>query len=559
MGDGIAIASVLPVMAAGYLYGPWQGVVGALAASAVSVLLIFLTGTTVETPDFITRGSIGTLFLITLGGLFGIESDLSYKLREELSRRERATRELEQSEARYRSLFENSADGIFLMNERFVDCNEQACKMFRCQLEDVIGHTPDEFSPEFQLNGERSSEAANQRIQAALSGNPEVFSWQNLRKDGTLLEAEISLKAIQFPERSLILCVVRDVTKRREIERSEQDQRNLAEALSEVAAILTKELDLDEVLEKILACVNRVVPHDGATITLLNSEMVIERVERASTNTDRGYKYGPSPDTFTGKPAHEFATLTQMVSTGRPLVIPDTANYPGWIVFPESAWARSNVASPISIQGRTVGFISLDSATPGFYQPVHGERLGAFANLAAIAIHNARLYERAQQQAVTDELTGLYNRRGLTSLGQIEVERSLRFGRPISVLMLDVDNFKQINDGFSYRAGDEVLYLLSKSCRKGLRSIDIACRYGGDEFVIVLPETPMEGAIQAAERLRFGVASEVFTTTAGAFEISISVGVAMLTPSQNSIEQVLEQAGAALHAAKFAGKNRVEG
>ena len=271
MGDGVVIASILPVMAAGWLFGPWQGIGGSLAAAAASVLLFHLTGTNVDTLDFIVDGSIGTLFLITLGGLFGIESDLSYKLREELSRRERATRELEQSEARYRSLFENSADGIFLMNERFVDCNEQACKIFACQREDVIGHTPDEFSPEFQPNGERSSEAANQRIQAALSGNPQVFSWQNLRKDGTLLEAEISLKAIQFPERSLILCVVRDVTKRREIERSEQDQRNLAEALSEVAAILTNELDLDEVLEKILACVNRVVPHDGATITLLNS------------------------------------------------------------------------------------------------------------------------------------------------------------------------------------------------------------------------------------------------------------------------------------------------
>ena len=559
MGDGIAIASVLPVMAAGWLYGPWQGIVGAMAAAALSVLLIFLTGTAVDTLDFIARSSIGTLFLMSLGGFLGVESNLRYKLQAELSRRENTTRELEQSEARYRSLFENSVDGIFLMSERFVDCNEQACKMFACQREDVIGHMPDEFSPEYQPNGERSSEAANQRIQAALNGNPQVFAWEHLRKDGIPLEAEMSLKAIQFPKQTLIMAVMRDMTKSREIERSEQDQRKLAEALIEVAAILTNELDPDEVLDKILASVNRVVPHDGANITLLNRDMVIERVARASMNTGRAYTYSSSPDTFTGTPIQELANLTQMVSTGRPLAIPDTANFPGWKVFPESAWVRSNVGAPITVQGRTVGFISLDSATPGFYQPVHGQRLGAFANLAAIAIHNAHLYARAQQQAVTDELTGLYNRRGLMSLGQNEVERSLRFGHPISVLMFDVDNFKQINDRYDYRTGDRVLYLLAKRCRQRLRSVDIAGRYGGDEFVIVLPETPMEAAIQAAERLRFSVASEVFTTKAGTFGISISVGVAILAPPQDSFEQVLEQAGAALHKAKLAGKNRVTG
>jgi diguanylate cyclase (GGDEF)-like protein len=217
------------------------------------------------------------------------------------------------------------------------------------------------------------------------------------------------------------------------------------------------------------------------------------------------------------------------------------------------------VGAPIIAQGRTVGFINLDSATPAFYQPVHGERLRAFANLAAIAIHNAGLYERAQQQAATDELTGLYNRRGLMSVGQIEVERSLRYVRPLTVLMADVDNFKQVNDRSGYRAGDEVLHMLAKRCRQCLRSIDIAGRYGGDEFVFVLPESTMEGAIKVAERLRFSVDSDLFATTAEPLRISISIGAAVLTPPQSSFAQLLEQAGAALHAAKFAGKNRVAG
>jgi diguanylate cyclase (GGDEF)-like protein len=211
------------------------------------------------------------------------------------------------------------------------------------------------------------------------------------------------------------------------------------------------------------------------------------------------------------------------------------------------------------MQGQTIGFILLDSAIPGFFQPAHAERLGTFANLAAIAISNARLYELSQHQALTDELTGLNNRRGLMNLGQAEVERSLRFGHPISILMFDVDNFKQINDSSGYHAGDEVLFSLAKRCCQTLRSVDIAGRYGGDEFVVVMPETLLEGATQVAERLRRSVESETFMTTAGALNISISVGVALLAHPQTSFGQGLEQAGVALHAAKFAGKNRVAG
>jgi diguanylate cyclase (GGDEF)-like protein len=342
-----------------------------------------------------------------------------------------------------------------------------------------------------------------------------------------------------------------------QIQQSEKDQRTLAEALIEVAANLTSELDLDEVLNKILASANRVVPHDGASIILLNSEMVIERVARATTSPGHLYNYVPGFDPFTNAPVQAVANLAQMARSGRPLVIPDTENYPAWVVFPESAWIRSCVGAPIAIQGRTVGFVILDSATPGFFQQTHAEHLNAFADLAAIAIHNARLYERSQQQALTDELTGLNNRRGLMNAGQFEVERALRFGHPFSVLMFDVDNFKQINDQSGYRAGDEVLYLLAKCCGQYLRSVDLVGRYGGDEFVVVLPEASLEGASEAAERIRLAIESEAFITTVGVLNVSISVGVAMLTTLQTSFEQVLEQAGVALHAAKFAGKNRV--
>jgi diguanylate cyclase (GGDEF)-like protein/PAS domain S-box-containing protein len=556
-GDGVAVLCILPVMLSGWLFGPWAGLAAAVAAGGASVGLIYLSGTPLDTSLFITHGSIGAILLLALGLALGAAHDLRRRLQADLQRHQADARILDQSETRYRSLFESSSDGIFLLEGgRFIDCNAQVCRMWACRRPDVIGATPGDFSPEFQPNGRRSLEVVREIMLAAQGGQPQVFFWQHLRRDGQPIETEISIKAIDFSQRSLLLAQMRDLSERRAIERRELEQRALAEALRDITALLASALELDEVLEKILANVGRVVPHDGANIALLDANQVIERVARGGT----GYKYRTSgPDTFVGVPMQEIPGLAEMARSAGPLLVSDTHAYPGWKVFEESAWVRSYLGVAIRAQGRTVGFINLDSATPNFFQPVHAQRILAFADLAAIAIHNARLYASVQQQAVTDELTGLYNRRGLMAFGQHEVERSLRFKTPLSVLMFDVDNFKQVNDQAGYHAGDEVLYTLALRCRACLRAVDVAGRYGGDEFVFVLPDTPLAGALQAGERLRAAVGDTPFSTSAGEMKIAISVGAAFLQPPLLNFDQLIVQAGAAVHAAKFGGKNRVAG
>jgi len=137
---------------------------------------------------------------------------------------------LKESEAKYRTLFESSADGIFLMTDVFLDCNERACQLWACSREDIVGHSPAEFSPPLQPDGRTSEEAARERIERALSGEPQCFYWVHRRKDGVLIDTEVSLKAIELRDRTVLQATVRDISERK---RAEQERLLLERSLQE--------------------------------------------------------------------------------------------------------------------------------------------------------------------------------------------------------------------------------------------------------------------------------------------------------------------------------------
>jgi two-component system cell cycle response regulator len=162
------------------------------------------------------------------------------------------------------------------------------------------------------------------------------------------------------------------------------------------------------------------------------------------------------------------------------------------------------------------------------------------------------------EMAITDALTGLYNRRYMeTHVGTL-VDQAISRGRPLSVLMLDIDYFKSINDTHGHDAGDDVLQDFATRIRKSIRGIDLACRYGGEEFVVVMPETDMAVATMVAERLRRRIASEPFPIQKGArmIEVTISIGIAALGPNDDAAA-VIKRADQALYRAKRDGRNRV--
>jgi diguanylate cyclase (GGDEF)-like protein len=183
-------------------------------------------------------------------------------------------------------------------------------------------------------------------------------------------------------------------------------------------------------------------------------------------------------------------------------------------------------------------------------------KVGAAAALLAVAIDNVRLFAEVQEHSVRDALTGCFNRAHTVDILDAEVGRSRRSTAPLSLLMFDVDKFKTINDTHGHLAGDAVLAAVGQRLRNILRKSDVRCRYGGDEFLVLLPETPEAGAIRVAEWIRAEI-EQIRIDAAHSIPVSVSVGVASALGGDTTTAALIERADRALYDAKAAGRNCV--
>ncbi|MBI5676069.1 MAG: diguanylate cyclase [Nitrospirae bacterium] len=187
------------------------------------------------------------------------------------------------------------------------------------------------------------------------------------------------------------------------------------------------------------------------------------------------------------------------------------------------------------------------------------EMIQSFINTIAVAIEHNLLLNQAEELkrlSITDSLTGIYNRRYLDSRLTEEITRYNRYKRPFSILMLDLDKFKEYNDTFGHISGDRLLKFLASVIENTLRTIDIAARFGGDEFITILPETPKLDAIQIANRLKDNI-DKSLSQQYGKMPLSLSMGLATFPDDANSVEELLEKTDQALYLAKKGGGNRV--
>ncbi len=328
----------------------------------------------------------------------------------------------------------------------------------------------------------------------------------------------------------------------------ERKRRKEAETLRTVSNALVSTLDLEQVLDLILDQLGNVIGFDSASVMLYQDNKLRAVVGRGFKNQEEVVgQIFPADD-----------ELFQVVlRTRSALWLQNPAADPRFKAWGSTSEIRSWMAVPMLARGKIIGYMTLDSYQSRAYGEATAALVQPFANQAAQAIENAQLFDWMQKQAVTDALTGLYNRRGLFELGQREVERAHRFGRPLTAIMIDLDHFKRVNDRFGHYTGDQVLVEIARRCLELLRKVDLLGRYGGEEFAILLPETDVEVAVEIAERLRAEIAATTVGTDRTDIHVTISLGVAPLTDDIEDLAGLLDAADGAMYMAKQAGRNCV--
>jgi len=250
--------------------------------------------------------------------------------------------------------------------------------------------------------------------------------------------------------------------------------------------------------------------------------------------------------------------ITGMVAaTGEPIMVKDVTQSQHYVSI--DGKTRSELAVPLKIKQQVVGVLNVESDNVNAFDQVDLRLLTTLASQVAVALENARLYEETEQLAVTDGLTGLNNHRFFQSFFERELHRARRYNHPLSLIMMDIDHFKKINDTLGHPVGDKVLIEVARLLREQARDVDLVARYGGEEFMLVLPETKKSEAQLLAERIRVAVEKNRFEAE-GAKNIgrvTISLGVSGFPDDGSEKDVIIDKVDKALYRAKAGGRNQV--
>jgi diguanylate cyclase (GGDEF)-like protein/PAS domain S-box-containing protein len=483
----------------------------------------------------------------------------------DITARKKTEDALKQSEGNLKAIFETANDAILLLNgEQILACNLRAETFLRCGREDIVGHSPLDFSPLKQPNGRLSSEEAAEKIQAAMMGQPQFFEWELLHHDRTPFHAEVSVSRIPTPGAENLQAIIRDITERKQTEKALQESHERLELTLQESERQTKDAaKLSELVDILQSCQKA---EEAYTITADVLNVMFKSASGAL------YITSPSRD------------VVEMVASWGNVLDTEKVFQPDdcWalrrgkihrVKDPESplrcahaskSLANGYVCVPLAAQGETLGVLYVENVSEpavnagpdqmGFLE----RQATAVAERISLALANLRLREVLRGQSIRDPLTGLFNRRFMEESLERELRRAMRGKQQVALLMLDIDHFKRFNDTFGHQAGDALLRALGNLLKESTRGQDVVCRYGGEEFAFVLAGASLDAARKRAELLREEI-KQLNVRHGGQplGAVTLSIGIAVFPDNADSAESLLKAADNALYRAKEQGRDRI--
>ncbi len=444
----------------------------------------------------------------------------------DVTERVRTARALAASEARHRTLFELSSEGIMLLEPdgRIIDSNHRLSEMLGLDRQEINGRYPWDFSPPTQAGGAYSKKASLEMIGRALTGEPQLFEWTHTYADGTPIASEVALKALELEEgRTVLFASVRDLSERQAIvaalSRSRARYRELYETASHD----------EKVMRGLLAAT-------GDPLVIMDSGNHCLFVNQAFSKL-----FGWSSQEVLGTEI-DFIPETEKENTQACI---KTLYETGQVVdFVTSRLTKDGRLIPVSI---TCSAIRDDN----------GEPAEAILILRDISLQiqsqqaMRRLYEAQKELAQRDPLTGLLNHRHMQAALDHELSEATRQGHPLAVVMIDLDGFKSLNDTHGHLVGDEALKLVGQVLTRNCRAGDHVARWGGDEFMLILPGSDTDQAKAVCRRIIDDLKKQTLPQDSGQpIKVGASFGLALFPLDAAVKQRLLYLADRAMYQAK---------
>ena len=470
---------------------------------------------------------------------------------QDITERMRAEETLKESEDRYRLLADNVSDIIMLM-----DVNLKV-SYFSPSITSVLGYSVEEAlagpmegrmtpaSIDEAIRQFRAGLAREKRRPGSASG--QTLELEMIHKDGSIVIIEMIASFIRDKngKPAGILGILRNITERKKAEEKIALNTQHIKAILNVAQMINQTPTMNKMLASALDKLNEVMSTDKACLYLIDFENKCLKMKAYSGLTDKNIRRYSNLK-LTEEQLHNLLTWKGHVTSFETIFGKTTGDRLKAAL--ERNKARSYSMVPLVLQDKVVGILYNISDDARTITEDDIEFLTAIAYEISIGINNIQLMERTIELSLTDALTGLYNRRHFYESLETEMSRTKRYGLPFSLIILDLDGFKGYNDKFGHTSGDGVLQLFAKELKSSLRKTDIACRYGGDEFAIILPSADSKTAKTTIERFRVRWRKNSEKLLKG--PIDFSCGIAKFPDNSDSSDGLVFLADAAMYCAK---------